>query len=269
MIAGEQPFKPTTHWKLIMADILGPSTIVTGAGSGIGAAVAKDLARRGHRITLADVSVDGGKLVTSEIVSSGGVAQFIECDVSNETSVVALVDAAISAYGRLDKACNAAGICQRGKMVHELAVDEWDRCHAINLRGMFLCNKYEIRAMLATGSGAIVNIASTVAMVGVQNGAEYCASKAGVMGLVRGAAIDYATKGIRINAVLPGGTLTPMLTSAVETDKSLEAALKAVHPMQRFCDPQEIAGAVRWLLSDEASFVTGTSLAVDGGHTAI
>jgi NAD(P)-dependent dehydrogenase (short-subunit alcohol dehydrogenase family) len=203
------------------------------------------------------------------IIGAGGKAQFIKTDISNEESVKQMVDAAVSLYGRLDGACNAAGVPQAGKLLADVSLEEWDRCHSINLRGTFLCNKYQIIAMLNNGGGSIVNIVSTSANVGFPNAAEYCASKAGVMGLVRGAAIDYATKGIRINAVLPGGTLTPMLKAAMETDKGLEPALAAVHPMKRFGQPHEIASAVLWLLSDEASFATGAAYPVDGGHTAI
>ena len=252
-----------------MTDTALKSAIVTGGGSGIGAAVCLTLAKAGYQVTIADVNDEGGQETVARVRESGGIAHFVHTDVAVESEVVALVASAVNTYGKLDAACNAAGICQRGKIMHELSSEEWDRCIAINLRGLFLCNKYQVRAMLEVGGGAIVNIASAVSMVAVPNGAEYCASKAGVMGLVRGAAIDYATKGIRINAVLPGGTRTPMLTSAIATDATLEAALVAVHPMGRFCAPDEIAGAVRWLLSDEASYVTGSAIAVDGGMLAI
>lgn len=252
-----------------MKGLAGKSIIVTGGGSGIGAAVALYLAREGARVTLADVNEAGGHATVRSVESEGGTAQFVATDVSQEEDVKALVAAAVRTYGKLDGACNAAGVSQRGKIMHEVTAEEWDRCHGINLRGMFLCNKYEVLSMIETGGGAIVNIASTVSMVAVQNGAEYCASKAGVMGLVRGAALDYATKGIRVNAVLPGGTLTPMLKGAIEQDPGLEKALTDVHPMKRFGQPSEIAGAVLWLLSDDASFVTGSSIAVDGGQLAI
>ena len=245
------------------------SAIVTGGGSGIGAAVALDLSKSGYKVTVADMNEKGGEEIVGQIIAIGGTGQFIRTDVSDENNVIALVEAALSAYGKLDAACNAAGISQRGKMLHDLTTEEWDRCQAVNLRGSFLCNKYQVIAMIETGGGAIVNVASTCSMVAVQNAAEYCASKAGVLGLVRGVALDYATHGIRINAVLPGGTQTPMLTSATETDPTLEAALVAVHPMKRFGQPGEISTAIKWLLSDEASFVTGASLAVDGGMLAI
>jgi 2,5-dichloro-2,5-cyclohexadiene-1,4-diol dehydrogenase 1 len=245
------------------------SIIVTGGGSGIGSEVAKQLGEAGALVTIADVNKEGAERIVEHIKASGGKAQFIHTDVSEEGDVKAMVDQAIATYGRLDGACNAAGISQRGKILHELSLAEWDRCHGINLRGLFLCNKYQILAMLKTGGGAIVDIASTVSVVAVPNAAEYCSSKAGVMGLVRGAAIDYATKGIRINAVLPGVTATPMLNSAIAQDPGLEKALTDVLPMKRSGQPSEVAAAAVWLLSDAASFVTGTSVAVDGGHTAI
>ncbi|MDB5713647.1 MAG: family oxidoreductase [Sphingomonadales bacterium] len=252
-----------------MKGLAGKSIIVTGGGSGIGAAVALYLAEEGAKVTVGDVNQQGGETTVQSIEAAGGTAQFIATDVSQEEDVKALVAAAVKAFGKLDGACNAAGVSQRGKAMHEITIEEWDRCHGINLRGMFLCNKYEVLSLLESGGGAIVNIASTVSVVAVQNGAEYCASKSGVMGLVRGAALDYATKGIRVNAVLPGGTLTPMLTSATEQDPGLRKALEDVHPMRRFGAPSEIAGAVLWLLSDDASFVTGSSIAVDGGQLAI
>lgn len=252
-----------------MRGLEGKSVIVTGGGSGIGRAAALLLGEAGCKVTVADRSEDAAKSVSAEIQAKGGTAQAIAADISDEAQVRAMVDAAVSAYGGLQGAVNAAGVPQVGKLAHEITLDEWDRCHNVNLRGLFLCNKYEIIAMLASGGGSIVHIASTAASVGFPNGAEYCASKAGVMGLVRGSAIDYATKGIRINAVLPGGTLTPMLRAAMDNDPGLEPALAAVHPMNRFGQPEEIAAAARFLISDEASFATGAAYAVDGGHTSI
>lgn len=252
-----------------MKGLQGKSIIVTGGGSGIGAAVARKLGEAGCKVTVADRNAANAAEIADAITAAGGTAQSVTANVADSASVNAMVAAAVSAYGRLDGACNAAGVPQVGKLLHEVSLEEWDGCHAVNLRGLFLCNKAEIAAMLETGGGAIVNIASTAAMVGFPNGAEYCASKAGAMGLTRGAAIDYATRGIRINAVLPGGTLTPMLKGAMDADPNLEPALAAVHPMNRFGQPDEIAGAVCWLLSDEATFATGASFAIDGGHTAI
>lgn len=252
-----------------MRGLKGKSVIVTGAGSGIGKAAALLLAEAGCKVTVADLSEAAGNGAVAEIEAAGGEAQFKRADVSSEADVKALVEAAVSRFGGLQGAVNAAGVPQVGKLTHEVTLEEWDRCHGVNLRGLFLCNKYQIIAMLESGGGSIVNIASTAAMVGFPNGSEYCASKAGVMGLVRGAAIDYATRGIRINAVLPGGTLTPMLKGAMENDPGLEEALASVHPMHRFGQPEEIAAMARFLISDEASFATGGSYAVDGGHTCI
>ncbi|MFW2828755.1 SDR family NAD(P)-dependent oxidoreductase [Sphingomonas sp. ID0503] len=251
-----------------MRGLSGKSVLVTGGGSGIGRAVALLLAESGSRVTVADRTAEAAEAVAREIRDAGQVAEAVTADVSSEDDVRAMVEAA-GRLGPLTGAVNAAGVPQVGKLLHEVDLAEWDRCHGVNLRGLFLCNKYEVAAMLAAGGGSIVNIASTAAMVGFPNGAEYCASKAGVMGLVRGGAIDYATKGIRINAVLPGGTLTPMLKGAMALDRGLEPALAAVHPMNRFGQPEEIAAAARFLISDEASFVTGASYAVDGGHTCI
>lgn len=249
-----------------MPSLVGKSVLVTGGGSGIGIAIVELLVEAGANVLVADRNEAAAQAAARQFGSS---VSAIGADVSNETDVRTMVDAAVTRFGRLDGACNAAGVPQTGKALHEVSADEWDRCHSVNLRGLFLCNKYQIAAMLQSGGGSIVNIVSTAAMVGFPNGAEYCASKSGVLGLVRGAAIDYATKGIRINSVLPGATDTPMLQGAFAQDPGLKAALAAVHPMGRLAKPIEIAAAARWLLSDEASFVTGASYAVDGGHTAI
>jgi 2,5-dichloro-2,5-cyclohexadiene-1,4-diol dehydrogenase 1 len=173
---------------------------------------------------------------------------------------------AVRAFGPLRGAVNAAGIPMCGKRFHELSVADLDRNIDVNLRGTFLCMRHEIEAMLTHRRGAIVNIASTAATVGVPRGADYCASKAGVMGLTRGAAADYATDGIRVNAVLPGGTLTPMLQKAIGQDPKVAGLLAAVHPMNRLAQPREIATTICWLLSDNASFITGLGVAVDGGQ---
>lgn len=252
-----------------MRGLAGKSVIVTGGGSGIGRATALMLAESGCKVTIVDLSSSAAEAVLQEVQAAGGEGQAVCANISVERDVRAMVDAAVSCFGGLQGAVNAAGVPQVGKILHEVTLEEWDRCHAVNLRGLFLSNKYEILTMLDSGGGSIVNIASTAASVGFPNGSEYCASKAGVMGLVRGGAIDYATKGIRINAVLPGGTLTPMLKGAMANDPGLEPALAAVHPMNRFGQPEEIAAAARFLLSDEASFVTGAAYAVDGGHTCI
>ena len=244
------------------------SVLVTGGGSGIGRATALLLAEDGCKVTVADRDEAKALDVAREIEASGGTAQGIRADVANESEVRAMIKAA-ARFGPLTGAVNAAGVPPAGKPLHEVSPEEWDRCHNVNMRGLFLCNKLEIIAMLEAGGGSIVNVASTSAVVGFANAGEYCASKAGVLGLTRGAAIDCATQGIRVNAVMPGGTLTPMLQAAMALDSKLEPALAAVHPMNRFGQPEEVGAVARFLISDDASFVTGQAYAADGGHTAI
>lgn len=249
-----------------MSDFTGKTIVVTGAASGIGYACAQLLVEAGANVVLSDRN-EAAAVAAAEKLGSDRVVP-LRVDVSLEEDAKALVDTAVARFGKLDGACNAAGVPQTGKLIHELSVEEWDRCQAVNTRGLFLCNKHQITAMLETGGGAIVNIVSTAGLVGFPNGAEYCASKAGALGLVRASAIDYARRGIRINAVLPGATNTPMLAGAFAQDPGLEQALASVHPIGRLGQPLEIAAAARFLLSDEASFVIGAAYCVDGGHTA-
>lgn len=251
-----------------MTGLAGKSFIVTGGGSGIGRSVVFALIEAGALVTVADINASAAVDVVAEAIGRGGDAKAFTVDVAKEAQIAAMVQHAVVSFGRLDGACNAAGMGPLGKVLHETTLEEWDRRHAINLRGLFLSMKHEIPAMLAAGGGAIVNIGSTAGIRGFHNCAEYCASKAGVMGLVRAAAIDYATSGIRVNAVLPGATATPMMAAFLDADPQREALLAASHPMGRLGKPGEIAAAVSWLLSDEASFVTGIGLPVDGGHSA-
>lgn len=252
-----------------MKNLLNRSILITGGASGIGRAAALFCADYGSKVTIADLNKVEGERVVEEIRSAGGDAQFIETDVTSEEANRAMVDAAVNRFGKLDGACNAAGIQSCSKLAHEMDASEWDRCHNLNVRALFFSCKYEIQAMLKNGGGSIVNISSSGALAAFPRGSDYIAAKAAVLGFVRGLATDYATKGIRVNAVLPGGTLTPMLAQAMETDPGLEPAIAALHPMNRFGQPGEIGAAVGWLLSDDASFVTGVSLPVDGGHTAV
>jgi 2,5-dichloro-2,5-cyclohexadiene-1,4-diol dehydrogenase 1 len=250
-------------------DVEGWPVIVTGGASGIGAATARLLARSGARVIVADVNPDAGESIASSIRAQRGAARFVRVDVRSEAGVAALVTESERAFGPLRGAVNAAGVPMCGKRLHELSAADLEANIEVNVRATFLCMREEIRAMLAGGRGSIVNIASTAAVVGVPRGAEYCATKAAVMGLTRGAAADYATDRIRINAVLPGGTKTPMLQVAIDQDPRVADMLAAVHPMQRLAASDEIAAAIAWLLSDSASFVTGIGMPVDGGQGAV
>jgi len=251
-----------------MNGLTGKSIIVTGGGSGIGQAACRLLGEGGALVTIADLNEAGGRATAEEIEAAGiGKAQFVHTDVSNEDDVKAMVAAAVSAYGKLDGAINAAGVPQHGKPMHEVTADEFDFVCGINLRGMFLCVKYQVQAMLEKG-GAIVAIASTAGVTGVPNSSEYCASKSGVMGLVRGVSVDYADKGIRINAVLPGGTWTPMVQRSLEQDPGLQKVVDTF-PMKRFAQPVEIASGAVWMVSDQASYCTGAMLSIDGALSVI
>jgi 2,5-dichloro-2,5-cyclohexadiene-1,4-diol dehydrogenase 1 len=251
-----------------MGGLRGKSVIVTGGGSGIGRAAAKMLAQAGCMTTIADLNENGGREAVEEIESAQGLAQFVRTDVARESDVIRMIEAAEKAYGKLDGAINAAGVPSCGKLLADVTIEEFDRCNNINLRGMFLCIKYQVAAMLRAGGGSIVAISSSAAVIGVPKHAEYCTSKAGVTGLVRGGAVDYADKKVRLNSILPGGTLTPMVQFSIEQDPSLSRVVD-MFPMKRFARPEEVAGAAVWLVSDEASYVTGATWAVDGALTVI
>jgi len=251
-----------------MSGLKGKSVIVTGGGSGIGRAAVELLCHSGARVTVADLNEEGGNAVVRSVASGSGRAQFVRTDVSSEDSVKALVAAAVSAYGRLDGAINAAGVVQHWKRVHEISTPEWDFVVNINLRGMFFCLKHQIAAMLETGGGAIVAVASIAANLGFPMSGEYCASKAGVMGLVRAAATDYAKAGIRVNALLPGSTRTPMVERALAT-KPKELGGPIAVPTGRMAEPAEMANGAVWMISDEASFMTGSALTLDAGMSIV
>jgi 2,5-dichloro-2,5-cyclohexadiene-1,4-diol dehydrogenase 1 len=251
-----------------MASLQGKSVIVTGGSSGIGRAAVKNLCAAGALVTVADLNASAGTVVMSEASAAGGTAQFVLTDVSSEDGVKAMVAAAVSRYGKLDGAINAAGVLQHYKRVAEISAAEWDFVLGINLRGMFFCVKHEIAAMLKSGGGAIVAIASIAANLGFPMSGEYCASKAGVTGLVRAAAIDYAAANIRVNALLPGSTKTPMVDRALATrPKELGGPVSV--PSGRMADPMEVAAGAVWMISDEASFMNGSSLTLDGGMSIV
>lgn len=248
----------------------GKSIIITGAGGGIGSVAAGVLATAGARLVLTDVNAETGEATRAKVEAAGGEAVFVPADLASEDQVAALVAAAVDRYGRLDGAFNNAGVEQRNKPLTDLNLDEWDRAIRVNLTGVFLCVKHQILAMLKTGGGAIVNTASTAGAVAFPGVSEYAASKHGVIGLTKAAAVDYGRQGIRVNAVLPGATKTDMIARLLEQPDFAAMADKVLarHPLGRFGEPSEVGEAVAWLLSDRASNVTGVSLAVDGGFLA-
>jgi NAD(P)-dependent dehydrogenase (short-subunit alcohol dehydrogenase family) len=244
----------------------GKAALVTGAGSGIGRATALACAREGAKIVVADMVVEAGKETVSMIESAGGDATFVPVNVTQAAEVEAMVAAAVSAYGRIDCAHNNAGIEGVFATTADYPEEDWDRVMAVNLKGVWLCMKYEIPQMVQQGGGAIVNTASLAGLVGAKRMPAYVASKHGVVGLTKTAALEYAKSGLRINAVCPGIIHTSMVDRMfLNRRPDLEDRLAAVEPMGRLGKPEEVAEAVVWLCSDAASFVTGHTMTVDGG----
>jgi NAD(P)-dependent dehydrogenase (short-subunit alcohol dehydrogenase family) len=251
-----------------MADaLLGKVALITGGSSGIGRATALAFASEGAKVLVADVAVEGGEETVRLIEAAGGVAVFVRADVSNANEVEALVSETVGRFGRLDAAVNNAGTEGVVASTVELAEADWDRVIATNLKGVWLCMKYEIPRMVEHGAGTIVNTSSVYGIVAGRGVAAYVASKHGVAGLTKAAALEYAPHGIRINAICPGAVRTPMLMRHIP-DAEAEDRWKALQPVGRMGTPQEVAAAVVWLCSDAASFVTGHTLAVDGGFLA-
>jgi NAD(P)-dependent dehydrogenase (short-subunit alcohol dehydrogenase family) len=250
----------------VTADYNGKVVIVTGAGNGIGRASAKAFAAAGASVAVVDNDPVLGLATVAAIDSSGyGQARFFACDVSDEDQVQRLVGAVTDAFGRLDFAHNNAGISPATGNTVQCPRNLWDAMVGVNLTGVWLCMKYEIPAILAAGGGSIVNTASGSGITATANAPAYVATKHGVVGLTKGAALEFATQGIRINAVCPGTTLTGMVQGGIAAGKYTMEGMAALCPMRRIADPDEIAQAVLWLCSDGASFVNGAIIPVDGG----
>lgn len=243
--------------------------LVTGGASGIGRATALAFAQAGARVVVSDVNRSSGEATVSQIQAAGGEAVFIAADISQAAQVEALIRQTLAAYGRLDCAVNNAGVGGDMLPTHQREEAAWDFLMSINLKGVWLSMKYEIPAMLEQGSGAIVNVASAAGLIGFRYASAYAASKHGVIGLTRSAALEYATKGIRVNVVCPGFTETPMVAEMNQANpRMVEATIKAI-PMRRLGTPEEIAQAILWLCSEASSFVNGHALAVDGGTVVL
>lgn len=241
--------------------------LVTGASSGIGRATALTFAREGARVIVSDVNTVQGEATAEMVRAAGGDAKFVQADVGKPADAKALVDAAVSFYGRLDIACNNAGIGGPVAMTADYPIDGWEKVLNINLSGVFFGMQAQITAMLKNGGGSIVNMASVLGSVGGARSPAYTAAKHGVIGLTQTAAWEYGTKGVRINAVGPGFIHTPMVHN-LEADPAANAALIAAHALGRLGRPEEVAELVTWLASDRASFATGGFYPVDGGYLA-
>ena len=248
--------------------VQGKVAVVTGGSSGIGRATALIFAREGAKVVVADVLTDGGEETVRLIKAAGGEAMFVKTDMGKAAEVEAMVQAAVNTYGRLDCAHNNAGIAGKALPVVEDTEENWDRILAINLKGVWLCMKYEIPQLLKQGGGAIVNTASDAGLIGVRRTGAYVASKHGVVGLTKTAALEYAKAGIRVNAVCPGPIDTPMLQRGASRRPQIIEKMVAAQPGGRLGKPEEIAEAAVWLCSQAASFVTGHAMPVDGGYLA-
>lgn len=240
--------------------------LITGGSSGMGRATANLFAKEGARVVIASRGEERGKEALEEIKRLGGEGIFIKADVSNEYQVEAMVGKAVSEYGRLDFAFNNAGVEGKGARLAKETMDMWNKIMDINLKGVWLCMKYEILQMLKQGGGVIINNSSTSGLGGAPRLTIYSASKHGVIGLTKGAALEYISDNIRINAICPGIIKTPMHDERLKTTPGLEKIMLSMIPMRRFGKPEEVASAVMWLCSDDAAYVTGSTFLIGGGQ---
>lgn len=255
-----------------MGLVTGLIALVTGAAAGIGRATALAFSAEGAIVIVSDVNSDGGNETVDLIEKAGGTAIFIKADVSKSADVKALISQSLNTYGKIDCAVNNAGIEGEISPFIEQTEDNFDAIISINLKGTFLCLQAEVEAMLASGGGSIVNLSSIAGLIGFSGLSPYAASKHGVIGLTKNAALEYAQSGIRVNAICPGGVDTRMLDSLAEQitagAQTSSQMMAPMHPMGRIGTPQEIAELVVWLCSPRASFITGTAIPVDGGYVA-
>lgn len=255
-----------------MAMIAGKVALVTGAGAGIGRATALKFAQEGAKVVVSDVDTESGEETAAMIQKEGGEASFIRADVSSASEVDALIRKTVDTYGRLDCACNNAGI--EGKIVPltDQPDENYDAVMGINAKGTFLCLKAEIKQMLKDGGGAIVNLASVAGLIGFPGLSPYVASKHAVNGLTKNAALEFGEQGVRVNSICPGGIDTRMLDSLAEQAsggaQSSEEMMNPLHPIGRIGTAEEVAELIVWLCSPRASFVTGANIPVDGGYVA-
>jgi len=246
----------------------GKTALVTGGSAGIGRATALAFAGEGARVVIADIQDEEGRNTVRMVQEVGGEAIYINADVSQESDVQTLVQKIVQTYGGIDFAVNNAGITGGSDPANPMSTEEWSRVIGINLTGVFLCMKYEIPEMLSRGGGAIVNTSSTMGLVGRSGGMAYAASKHGVLGLTKSVALTYAANNIRINAVCPGTTQTSIMDWLKTEMPQIYDAMVAETPVGRLARPEEVANAILWLCSDEASYCNGHALVVDGGFLA-